>query len=175
MDKDDHQGGYCYFHPDEVFVGVCPLCLYERLIVVATKRCRGGLRLYASSTCKSVKPCMVMPKMFAIDYLIHRKTRKHKLKVKDHEDIASASQDDSFISIRFDEDNTTGEWEKGKDSKSIVEHAKPPWSSLRWRKRIGHVFQLITSKKSNRHMGIGRMVKGGRWIRNLARRTMKSD
>ncbi|KAI3733134.1 hypothetical protein L1987_64352 [Smallanthus sonchifolius] len=173
MEKGGHQGCYCYFHPDEVFVGVCPLCLYERLIVVAAKRCRGGLRLYTSSTCKSSKPCMVVPKMFAIDYLIHRKNRKHKFDIKD--DDASASQDDSFISIRFDGDNTVGAWEKGKDSKSIVEHTKPQWSTMRWRKRIGHVFQLITSKKSNRHVGSGRMVKGGRWIRNLTRRKTTSD
>ncbi|KAJ0587995.1 putative protein OCTOPUS [Helianthus annuus] len=175
MEKNDQGSGcYCYFHPDEVFVGVCPLCLYERLIVVAAKRCRGGLRLYASSACKSSKPCMVVPKMFAIDYLIHRKTKKNKLKPKAKDvddDDASASLDDSFISIRFDEDNTVGAWEKGKDPKSIVEHAKPQWSSLRWRKRIGHVFQLITSKKSNKLIGsTGRMVKGSRWIRNLTRR-----
>ncbi|CAH1443085.1 unnamed protein product [Lactuca virosa] len=68
MDKDE---GCCYFHPDEVFVGVCPLCLYERLIVVATKRCR-RLHLYRSSSCKSSKPRI----MFAIDSLIHRKTKK---------------------------------------------------------------------------------------------------
>ncbi|XP_076891225.1 uncharacterized protein LOC143542547 [Bidens hawaiensis] len=174
MEKDDQRCYYCYFHPDEIYVGVCPLCLYERLVVVAAKRCRGGLRLYTSSTCKSSKPCMVVPKMFAIDYLIHRKTKKHKLKPKDDDD-ASASQDDSFISIRFDDDNTLGAWEKGKDSKSIVEHAKPQWSSMRWRKRIGHVFQLITSKKSNRNIGSGKMVKGSRWIRNLARRKTTND
>ncbi|KAD4584790.1 hypothetical protein E3N88_22391 [Mikania micrantha] len=94
MEKDDHQGCYCYFHPDEVFVGVCPLCLYERLIVVASKRCRGGFTSYKSS-----KPCMVVPKIFAIDYLFHRKTRKQKLHHKDDHDhdndndISSASQD----------------------------------------------------------------------------------
>ncbi|KAL8196748.1 hypothetical protein R6Q57_024511 [Mikania cordata] len=158
MEKDDHQGCYCYFHPDEVFVGVCPLCLYERLIVVASKRCRGGFTSYKSS-----KPCMVVPKIFAIDYLFHRKTRKQKLHHKDDHDndISSASQDDSFISIRFDNDNITGAWERGKNGKSnsIVEHSKPQWSTMRWRKRIGHVFQLITSRKPSRHAGSGRMVK----------------
>ncbi|KAK9069696.1 hypothetical protein SSX86_011600 [Deinandra increscens subsp. villosa] len=169
MEKD---GCYCYFHPDEVFVGVCPLCLYERLIVVAAKRCRGGLRLYTSSTCKPSKPFMVVTKMFAVDYLIHRKTRKHKINLKDDADT-SPSQDDSFISIRFDNDNTSGAWEKEKDSKSIVEHVKPV---VRWRKRIGHIFQLITSKKSTRQVGSGRLaVKGGRWIRNLTIGKTSSD
>ncbi|KAI3513495.1 hypothetical protein L1887_20830 [Cichorium endivia] len=161
MEKDE---GCCYFHPDEVFVGVCPLCLYERLVVVATKRCR-RLRLYRSSSCKSSKPRIILPKMFAIDSLIHRKTKKHL-----HNHDASPTHDDSFISIRFDDNNGVGAWEKEKldytnNQKSLVEHAKPQWPSMRWRKRIGHVFQLITWKKSNRHV-----VKGNQWIRNITRR-----
>ncbi|KAI3685542.1 hypothetical protein L6452_34790 [Arctium lappa] len=168
MEKDE---GCCYFHPDEVFVGVCPLCLYERLIVVAGKRCR-RLGLYRSGSCKSSKPRIILPKMFAIDSLIHRKTKKHH--------VNNDASDDSFISIRFDRNSSMGAWEKGKVSlqdcninqKSVVEHAKPPWSSMRWRKRIGNVFQLMTWKTSSRHVGSGRrsMVKGNQWIRNLTRR-----
>ncbi|KVH98812.1 Uncharacterized protein family UPF0503, partial [Cynara cardunculus var. scolymus] len=190
MEKDE---GCCYFHPDEVFVGVCPSCLYERLIVVAGKRCR-RLGLYRSGSCKSSKPRIILPKMFAIDSLIHRKTKKHHLnndasdgkrKHMEYEGdrrygrkggwIVGAN---SFISIRFDRNSSVGAWEKGKVSlkdcnneKSVVEHAKPPWSSMRWRKRIGHVFQLMTWKKSSRHVGSGRrMAKGNQWIKHLTRR-----
>ncbi|KAK6115582.1 hypothetical protein DH2020_007851 [Rehmannia glutinosa] len=76
----------------------------------------------------------------------------------------------SFISIKF-EDNGVASWDKGKISKmpfdhqcdnswndsgkkakkikSVVEHAKPR-ATLRWRRRIGHLFQVIRWKKSNK-------------------------
>lgn len=69
---------------------------------------------------------------------------------------------DSFISIKF-EDNGVASWEKGKLSeishdqqcgearkiKSLVEHSKPR-GTLRWRRRIGHIFHLIRFKRSNK-------------------------
>lgn len=32
----EDQANSCYLHPDETFVGVCPLCLNERLIILAS-------------------------------------------------------------------------------------------------------------------------------------------
>ncbi|XP_071717460.1 uncharacterized protein [Rutidosis leptorrhynchoides] len=166
------EGCFCYFHPDEVFVGVCPSCLYERLIVVAAKRRRltttARLRFYKSNI-NSCKSRINLPKMFA---LIHRKTKKPLLDLKlddDDDDDASTNHDDSFISIRFDDNKIVGAWEKKKDCKSVMEHtSQPQWSSITWRKHIGHVFHLIRWRKSNRQVGRSeKVVKGGHPLRNL--------
>ena len=85
MEKDDQLRCCCNFHPDEVFVGVCPVCLYERLTVVASKRYRYGFRLNKSSSCKSSKPRIVLPKIFAMDSLSHRKNKKRFFDLKDSE------------------------------------------------------------------------------------------
>jgi hypothetical protein len=31
------ENSFCYFHPNQVLVGVCPLCLNERLLILAAK------------------------------------------------------------------------------------------------------------------------------------------
>lgn len=104
---------------------------------------------------------------------------------------------DSFISIKF-EDNGVASWEKtkttkvplqhytnipfskeAKGTKSVVEHAKPR-GSLRWRKRIGHLFQLIRWKRSSKTNAchVGSKVEGVKvmrkgWIRTLTKRKTK--
>jgi hypothetical protein len=62
-----------------------------------------------------------------------------------------------------------------KETKTVVEHGKPR-ASLRWRKRIGHLFQLIRWKRSNKgnvcHVGSkveGVKVRKG-WMRTLTKR-----
>ena len=44
---------YCYIHPRDVVVGVCPLCLNERLLILAASssqgRCRSSSRFNNSS------------------------------------------------------------------------------------------------------------------------------
>lgn len=98
---------------------------------------------------------------------------------------------DSFISIKF-EDNGVASWDKGeickmpqcesneeattKKIKSVVEHAKPR-GGLRWRRRIGQLFQLIRWKRSSKgntcHVGTkvegAKVVKYG-WMRTLTKR-----
>lgn len=94
---------------------------------------------------------------------------------------------DSFISIKFEE-NGVGSWDKGtvskvslehcsmswnpiKDTnKSVIEHAKPG-ASLRWRKRIGHLFQLMRWKRSSKVEGVKVMRRKGWWIRSLTKWT----
>lgn len=106
---------------------------------------------------------------------------------------------DSFISIKF-ENNGLASWDHGtssknpadvfdlscnhkldeeiKGAKSVVEHTKPR-PSLRWRKRIGHLFQLMRWKRSNKanacHV-VSKVegVKGKKgWIRALTKRTVQ--
>lgn len=112
---------------------------------------------------------------------------------------------DSFISIKFG-DNGAASWEKSlvppkvslehcnislkqrlnkqeadhERVKAVIEHPKAH-HSLRWRKRIGHMFQLIRWKKSSskgnvcHHVGKkleGVKVRHG-WIRTLTKRRTK--
>ncbi|XVF36904.1 hypothetical protein REPUB_Repub19eG0099000 [Reevesia pubescens] len=201
----------CYFHPKEVVIGVCPLCLNERLLILASKQgqrhssssTRGGSSHRILQGFSQKKTPINFPKIFALGSLFNRLEFKHWKSENPDDHDASTSQEDSFISIKFEE-NGAASWEKGTVSKvslehcsmswnptltkeitkeqkeankSVIEHAKPR-ASLRWRKRIGHLFQLIRWKRSSkanvRHMGSkGEGVKVMRkgWIRTLTKRT----
>ncbi|XVE60330.1 hypothetical protein DITRI_Ditri05aG0120300 [Diplodiscus trichospermus] len=173
----------CYFHPNEVVVGVCPLCLNERLLILASKQgqrscssSRGSHRFVQGVSQK--KPPIYLPKIFALGSLLNRLEFKHWKSENSGDPDASTSHEDSFISIKF-EKNGVASWEKGKVSKvslehcsmswnptltkeqkeankSVIEHVKPR-ASLRWQKRIGNLFQLIRLKRSCKanacHMG----------------------
>lgn len=101
---------------------------------------------------------------------------------------------DSFISIKFEE-NGAGSWEKstvlpkmslehcnmalkqslskGGDEgvKAVIEHPKPR-GSVRWRKRIGDIFQLIRWKKTSKGNAYHVGTRHG-WIRSLTKRRSK--
>ncbi|KAL6217130.1 hypothetical protein ACLB2K_010347 [Fragaria x ananassa] len=180
----DHS--FCYFHPKEVVVGVCSLCLTERLLILAAKK--GHRRTTQSFTHRPI----TLPKIFAFSSFLNRKPD-----YLDHE--ASTSQEDSFISIKFEE-NGVASWEKNKVSKVSLDHCNMPWNHtfskdskeaketksviehgkshtpLRWRKRIGHLFQLNRWKRSNKGSvcHVSNKVEGVKvrkgWIRSLTKR-----
>ncbi|KAI4366594.1 hypothetical protein MLD38_022455 [Melastoma candidum] len=243
----------CYFHPDEVVVGVCRLCLNERLLVLAAKQKNGrgggvghhhvplydhpstGSGYYGSQfqgppvdKKKKMKkkkkqqqqqptaPATNLPRIFALGSFFNRSELRHWKPddVNLYHD-ASSSPEDSYISIRF-EDNCHGSWEKnvaskvssenrkpswdlglsksmkerdlcnkeyrhqhgapgsGRETKTVIEHPKPR-ASLRWRRRIGHLFHLIRWKRSSKgnisHVD-GVKVRNG-WMRTLTRRRTK--
>ncbi|KAL5779477.1 hypothetical protein ACOSQ2_010214 [Xanthoceras sorbifolium] len=187
----DENNSCCYFHPKEVVVGVCPLCLNERLLILASKQ---GHAHHSSSSAKVVsdkKPLAInLPKLFAFGSLLNRFEFRHS-KSDDHDTCSSSSsQEDSFISIKFEENGVTS-WEKGtvsnvsmekycsmswskqNNSQSVVEHAKTRASSLRWRKKIGHLLQHLRWKRSSKVAvetgGVKVMRKKG-WIRILTKR-----
>lgn len=206
-------GAYCYFHPKEILVGVCHLCLNERLLILAAKQ---GLnpnssKLHSSCNYKirsctnlyKSKPSVSLPKIFALGSLLSRRDIRHRRHPKsDHHDFigfaddpdttSTSLEDESFISIKFG-DNGVASWDnktssttnavskvslkhsnmswfgqtsvkhgttKGccnninynnnnNGSKCVVEqYAKPRASSPRWRKRIGHLLQVIRLWKS---------------------------
>ncbi|KAG5245905.1 transcriptional regulatory protein [Salix suchowensis] len=197
----------CYFHPKEVFVGICPLCLSERLLILAANQ---GNRSSARAAHRNEgtahkKPPINLPKIFAFGSLLSRlEFRNWNSNNTDH-DAKSTSQEDSFISIKF-EDNGAASWEKGTVSKVFIDPCSNPWNqnlnkeakqdrditettsvieqakphaSLRWRRGIGHMFQLIRWKRSNKgHMcHVGTKVEGVKvrtsWIRSLRKRRTK--
>ncbi|KAI9113207.1 hypothetical protein K1719_015732 [Acacia pycnantha] len=145
----------CYFHPKHEVVGVCPLCLNERLLVRPDSQ--------------------------------HWKSQTYQY------DDSSPSPEESFISIKF-EKNGMASWEKNsaatttnntresknkvppETTKSVIEHGKSR-DTLRWRKKIGHIFHLMRWKrpttKSSAEGGTKKVRKG--WMRTslTQRRTME--
>ncbi|XP_041013204.1 uncharacterized protein LOC121256466 [Juglans microcarpa x Juglans regia] len=204
---------FCHFHPKQMVVGVCPLCLNERLLILASNQdhfssSRSSVRRGQTSS-KHKKPPITLPKIFALggSFLSRLEFRHWKYSGNSDHDIASISPEgafeDSFISIKFG-DNGVASWEKNtvskvslencnmswnnsltqeltkeaketKENKTVIEHGKPR-ASLRWRKRIGHLFQVMRLKKSNKgnvcHVSSkveGVKVRKG-WIRTLTKR-----
>ncbi|KAB2040558.1 hypothetical protein E1A91_D02G097000v1 [Gossypium mustelinum] len=188
-------GSYsCYFHPKQQVIGVCPLCLNDRLLLLASKQPRHSSSSSSSSTRGShgfiqgfslkKPPINKLPKIFALGSLLNRLEFKHWKPGNSDDDVldVSTSQEDSFISIKFEE-NGVGSWENGKVSKGSIEHCSKSWNPtltkgitnepkvtnktviehakpralLKWRKRIGHLSHLIKWKRSSkanvRHMG----------------------
>ncbi|CAH8354585.1 unnamed protein product [Eruca vesicaria subsp. sativa] len=198
MYKDD-SSPYCYFHPKKEYVGVCPLCLNERLLVLASKQ-RSSRTKYSSSS-----PIISLPKIFTLSSLLSRLDLRHRRKFHPSSDFdVSTSQEDSFISIKFENDgnaswerktvselcvdNTNSTCNKEKQSlitssTSIVEHHSVK-SSLRWRKRIGHLFHVIKLRSgwstSSRHVASSKVEgtkvrKQGWMVRTLTRRKSRKS
>ena len=73
------ENSFCYFHPNEVAIGVCPLCLNERLLVLASKRghhsSSRSTRRAQSSMYK--KPPITLPKIFALGSFLSRLEFRH--------------------------------------------------------------------------------------------------
>ncbi|KAI4339716.1 hypothetical protein MLD38_024626 [Melastoma candidum] len=131
----------CYFHPDEVPVGVCPLCLHEKLVVLAAKRNRKGCRRRIPSYGpqgpsfpddekrqgqRRQRDAAAAPhKILALRWLFFNRHWKSDSVTSYHD--ASSSPEDSFISIRF-EDNGLSSWEKNAASKASYENCKASWN-----------------------------------------------
>ncbi|GFP89805.1 hypothetical protein PHJA_001124300 [Phtheirospermum japonicum] len=166
---------WCYFHPKELVIGICALCLKERLLVLASKQ-----KTHYSAHKK------LLPKIFAITSLINPLDIKHH-KSEVYDDDYDYATNYSSASIKF-EDNGVASWDKGDDPqynsldnankiKSVVEHARPR-ATLRWRKRIGHLLQIIRWKRSATSKGnvcqVGTKFEGAKvkrgWIRILTKR-----
>jgi hypothetical protein len=89
---------YCYFHPKEVFVGICPLCLNERLLILATKQ--GSLsaarETHRNEGTAHRKPPINLTKIFAFGYLLNRFEFRHGKSDNSDQDAAYTSQEGIF-------------------------------------------------------------------------------
>ncbi|KAL6007656.1 hypothetical protein ACLOJK_033156 [Asimina triloba] len=193
---------HCYVHPKEAIVGICAHCLKERLLILAAKQAKPPLpkdNHRPQKVPQMRKPNVVnLPKVFALSSLLQRQeSRRRKSDACSDQYDTFTTREDSFISIKF-EDNGNALWDTvtscrtstesfelacnskenkdGKEAKSVVEHVKPRTTSLRWRKRMGHLVQLMRWKSSNKAgvSHVGRIVEGvkGRkgWMRALTKR-----
>ncbi|WVZ18410.1 hypothetical protein V8G54_005732 [Vigna mungo] len=179
---------FCYFHPRQLLLGVCPFCLNERLLLLAAKqghhRSSSSKSSHRLQTSTDRKPPSSIHKIFALGSLFTRH-ESHHWKSHNHDydndyDDVSPSPEESFISIKFEE-NGVASWEKSRVSKkvslekcnrekSVIEHGKSR-EAFRWRKRIGHMFQLIRWKKSGGVCHVeGVKVRKGSWMRTLTKR-----
>ncbi|TKY56154.1 hypothetical protein E2542_SST20595 [Spatholobus suberectus] len=194
MNRNGHKEGKpcCYFHPKQVVVGVCPLCLNERLLILAAKqdhhhhhRPFASIASHRLQSSTQRKPSTSIHKIFAFGSLFSRQ------QLKSHYYDQDDASPNSFISIKFEE-NGVASWEKStvsnkgcvesgvlnkdaKESKSVIEHGKSN-NAFRWRKRMGRLVHFIQWKRSNKGgMGhVGNKVEGVKvrkgWMRTLTKR-----
>ncbi|KAL6492885.1 hypothetical protein OROGR_032644 [Orobanche gracilis] len=159
---------WCYFHPRDLVIGICALCLHERLLVLASKQAHN----HQTNT-----PRKVLPKIFALTSMINPLYNIHHKSDDVYDDSNSSicsQEDSSYISMKF-EDNG-----KANRIKSVVVEQAKPRAALRWRNRIGHLVNLIRWKRSASKGGVfhvgtkleGSKVKQG-WIRILTKRRTK--
>lgn len=110
--EDSNSG--CYFHPKEVFVGVCPFCLNEKLLVLAAKQGQHSSSSSArtshhhnSSNSKinvsdNKKLPIHLPKIFTLGTLLNRFEFRHwKSDVSDDHEGCSSSQEGNFVLFHF--------------------------------------------------------------------------
>ncbi|ONK57253.1 uncharacterized protein A4U43_C10F18180 [Asparagus officinalis] len=132
----DEASPWCSFHPKEVVVGVCALCLRERLINLALEQENFHISKDSNRSFRFLRrrASISLPKVFALSSLLHRLESRRQRSDDDSSDQGSiASLEDSFISIKF-EDNGQASWESKKQEitdhmpkessreKSVVEH-----------------------------------------------------
>lgn len=92
MNNDCRGGGgdnkeCCYFHPKEIIVGVCHLCLYEKLLILSNNN--SNQTKPNSSTFHS--------KIFALGSLIHHRFESRHRKSDNSDSDASTSHEGIYI------------------------------------------------------------------------------
>ncbi|KAL8144097.1 hypothetical protein V2J09_017129 [Rumex salicifolius] len=193
MNDKNQKRDFCYQHPKQPLVGVCPFCLNEKLLSLETNQARRSLRRrfrrrQEEGGCRKAAGSNIvgLPKMIALGSILNRLELRRRRRCRrrfygcdgggsksDHNSQStSTSLDDSFISIKFEENgvafwdnnkvgkaasqeedlNLTKEgirWRSVSNSSTLVELPNGTRALLRWRKRIGHMLTLVKWKKSN--------------------------
>lgn len=124
---EDGSGTGCYFHPTEVLVGVCSLCLKERLLILASNKQGRAFRKFQSVA------IVIVRKTFSLRSFPRRHWEN------DHKDSSDDDDDSSFISMEFEDDGKASWNENNKTSSAVVEHR----GQLRWRYWRRKVSQLL--------------------------------
>ncbi|KAL6010727.1 hypothetical protein ACLOJK_001168 [Asimina triloba] len=183
MNGHEEEKPHCYFHPREIVVGICALCLRERLLNLASKQ---GQQLSPANDDEDTqlrsnriqppkrKPTPAsFPKVFAFSYFLRGSASRHRRRRSScsSEPDISTSHEDSFISIKFEEDGRTSwthttssgissepfklrlydnmddDHEEDKTPKGMVEFAKTHRKASGWRKRIGRLLHLMRLRR----------------------------
>ncbi|CAD6261603.1 unnamed protein product [Miscanthus lutarioriparius] len=179
--------GYCCFHPRDVVVGVCAHCLKDRLVLLlaaANSNNNAGddvVRRRSRSRSSSIS----LPKVFALgsSFLQRLDSRHHRGRDPDNncysdDDDATASVaslDDSFISIKF-EDNGKATWDSQSQHKAAEEKAEAeagkPAAAPATRSSSTVVVAVEHVKRGGvtrwRKQVVGRLLQLARWRRPSA-------
>ncbi|KAJ6848478.1 uncharacterized protein M6B38_274515 [Iris pallida] len=172
----------CSFHPKERVVGICALCLRERLLDLASKhhdyipnKETSSRRPFGTALARKTTTSISLPRVFALGSFLRLDTRRPHDDSDDRGSIASL--DDSFISIKFDDGETSWESRKKKEEdsaaanirrqqgKALMEHPKPRPASLRWRRRMDQLLQLVRWKRTSAttsHVAMAAKSEAGR-------------
>ncbi|KAK4756223.1 hypothetical protein SAY87_006350 [Trapa incisa] len=158
----------CYVHPSLQLVGVCPLCLNDRLVfLAAAMRSRRHRFLCLFSSCASgrghrgrgrssilgSKKKTTFGKFLAIGSLVKRQNWTADA-LEDSGDATSSLEDDSFISIKF-EDNGQASWEKNKVSKVSL---GSKCSSIPWNGHLDVFGKTLHPMKDPKTTGTAKIV-----------------
>ncbi|XP_074572253.1 uncharacterized protein LOC141828693 [Curcuma longa] len=170
----DNPNCCCRFHPKQTVVGVCALCLRERLLVLASDSEQKPLKQSKSSA--------RIGKVFALPSFFHLSHAHANNKFDDEAASASISSlEESFISIKF-EDNGHASWcsddrsipsstgfidctKHRISSRSMVEHSDE--MVPKWRDRIGQLAQYWKSKKKKKQQPINKTCKNKQQCNNV--------
>ncbi|RWW48464.1 hypothetical protein BHE74_00045476 [Ensete ventricosum] len=159
----------CYHHhPKEVVVGICALCLKERLLVLASEQ--NGLPLWSVAIrclISWILRCFMrfVPLFYLVSFsylLLLASAPARKLRL-----TSSIIAISSFILKATTRESIPQEqkippvWHCHCHGNGSEQHSG---AKLRWRKRIGHLLQLARWKRSNKastsHVGFGCKVDG---------------
>ncbi|XP_043707388.1 uncharacterized protein LOC122656800 [Telopea speciosissima] len=152
---------HCHFHPTEVIVGVCALCVKEKLLNLASEQAHRNLIKNIHNARKG------LPKAFAFGSFPQNHLKLITKSSDDARKNAFSGNEEVIISIKFGDDGGNRLWDKGASSRSrleicnpsstycfnkarrrsmsIVEHTRPT-RTIWWRKRVDHLFKLMVGK-----------------------------
>ncbi|XP_010479052.1 PREDICTED: uncharacterized protein LOC104757957 [Camelina sativa] len=184
----------CNIHPVEFIEGVCPLCLNERLLVLASLQRLRPQSPVSYQTIQEPKTVFSPKKSIRLSSFLSFFELRHHDQKYDHQNTSIISPEDSYISINF-ENNRATSWEKGKESYQVAHckasrdhqyehvmlHRKKkeiipqptPRSLLTWRKRIRRLLSVISFKSRSRACHLSAKVKDEddlrrSWLRPLS-------
>ncbi|XP_042509549.1 uncharacterized protein LOC122085158 [Macadamia integrifolia] len=152
---------YCPSHPTEVIVGVCALCVNEKLLILASEQAHRNL-------IKSIHEAHEgLPKAFAFGSFPQNHLNLMTKSSDDARRNAFSGNEEVFISIKFGDDDGNRLWNKCTSSRpcleicnptstycfnkarrgsmSIVEHSRPT-RTIWWRKGVDHLFKNMLGK-----------------------------
>ncbi|KAG8066830.1 hypothetical protein GUJ93_ZPchr0004g39200 [Zizania palustris] len=169
---------FCHFHPRELVVGVCAHCLRERLLILlASKQTTSPADGPAYRPLRRKTGSISLPKVFALGSSFLQRldsSRHHRPDVdanSDADDTTSvASLDDSFISIKF-EDNGKATWDSHQLKAAAAAAAAPPVATKVDIDKAATVTAVVEHVKRGgvtrwRKLVVGRLLQLARWKRS---------
>ncbi|KAL8172013.1 hypothetical protein V2J09_023817 [Rumex salicifolius] len=173
---------FCNYHPDQLIVGVCPLCLHDKLLIIAAIQDRRSHGRLLRPTEELQQPIHSRKPsnggLLTFGSLLSRLELRRSHRRSDYRESCnfdddcgagsgsqsdSLSLEDSFISIKLEEHGDANSTSVGAiNTKALYKEGN--WKSggggsLRWRKRIGQLLQLVKRKRFKNPNGDAGIVK----------------